>query len=236
MPNPPLKRLLDRLGHSFRDPSLAQLALTHRSAGSRNNERLEFLGDAILGFIIAEELYSRFPEAQEGELSRLRASLVKGVTLAEVARELGMGDYLLLGPGELKSGGFRRDSILACALEAMIGAVYLDAGEPACRELVLRLFDSRLASADPSTLEKDPKTRLQEYLQGRGAELPEYRLIKVEGEQHAQTFHVECIAEGLDSPVEGCDRSRRKAEQQAARKALALLQQKDDNGAAARSA
>ncbi len=220
---PPLDRLLRRLDYRFNDISLAERALTHRSVSSKNNERLEFLGDAILGFVIADELYRRFPDAQEGALSRLRSSLVKGVTLADVARELEMGDYLLLGSGELKSGGFRRDSILACALEAMIGAVYLDGGEAACRALLLRLFEPRLQACSPDSVEKDPKTRLQEHLQGLGLALPEYHLLKVEGEHHEQTFYVECRAAGLASPVQGQGGGRRKAEQQAAKKALEQL-------------
>ncbi len=223
MSTPPLERLLRRLNYQFNDISLAELALTHRSVSSKNNERLEFLGDAILGFVIADALYRRFPDAQEGALSRLRSSLVKGVTLAEVARELDMGDYLVLGSGELKSGGFRRDSILACALEAMIGAVYLDGGEAPCRALLLRLFESRLQSSSPDSVEKDPKTQLQEYLQGLGQPLPEYHLLKVEGEHHEQTFYVECCAQGLGEAVQGCGAGRRKAEQQAAKRALELL-------------
>jgi len=220
---PALDRLLRRLDYQFNDVTLAELALTHRSVSSKNNERLEFLGDAILGFVIADELYRRFPDAQEGALSRLRSSLVKGVTLAEVARELEMGDYLVLGSGELKSGGFRRDSILACALEAMIGAVYLDGGEAPCRALLLRLFDSRLRASSPDSVEKDPKTQLQEYLQGMGLPLPEYRLLKVEGEHHEQVFQVECCAQGLEVAVQGQGGGRRKAEQQAAKRALKLL-------------
>lgn len=219
----PIERLLRKLGYEFSDITIAEQALTHRSVSSKNNERLEFLGDAILGFVIAEELYRRFPDAQEGALSRMRAFLVKGETLAEVARELSLGDHLTLGSGELKSGGFRRDSILACGLEAMIGAVYLDGGEPACRKLLLHLFQARLDDASPDKVEKDPKTRLQELLQGQGSPLPEYHLINVEGEHHAQKFYVECHIETLKTPSKGMGNSRRKAEQKAARDALARL-------------
>lgn len=219
----PIERLLRKLAYTFDDISLAEQALTHRSVSSKNNERLEFLGDAILGFVIAEELYRRFPDAQEGALSRMRAFLVKGETLAEVARELSLGDHLTLGSGELKSGGFRRESILACGLEAMIGAVYLDGGEPACRQLLLHLFQSRLDDASPDKVEKDPKTRLQELLQGEGSPLPEYHLMAVEGEHHAQKFYVECRIESLETSSKGMGNSRRKAEQKAAREALVRL-------------
>ncbi len=223
MPTPSIDKLQRRLNYRFKDIALARQALTHRSVSSQNNERLEFLGDAILGFVIAEELYRRFPRAQEGVLSRLRASLVKGATLAEIARELELGDYLILGSGELKSGGFRRESILACALEALIGAVYLDSGVARCRELLLFLFDKRLREASPDTAEKDPKTRLQEYLQSKGAALPQYELLKIEGEHHSQTFFVQCHAEGLEAPVPAQGSNRRKAEQKAAQKVLELL-------------
>lgn len=218
-----MEKLLRRIGYNFQDASLLRLALTHRSVSNTNNERLEFLGDAILGFLIAEELYRRFPMAAEGEMSRLRASLVKGQTLAMIATELELGEFMLLGSGELKSGGFRRDSILACTLEALIGAVYLDGGEVACRSLVKSLFASRLDQVSPDSVEKDPKTQLQEYLQARKLPLPIYDLSKVEGEPHSQIFYVECRVTGLPEPTMGEGRSRRFAEQAAASVALQKL-------------
>lgn len=218
-----MEKLLRRIGYKFRDANLFRLALTHRSVSNTNNERLEFLGDAILGFLIAEELYRRFPQAAEGELSRLRASLVKGQTLALIANELSLGDFVILGSGELKSGGYRRDSILACTLEALIGAVYLDGGETACRSLVTTLFAPRLDSVSPETIEKDSKTQLQEYLQARKLPLPAYELTKVEGEPHSQTFYVQCKVVELTEATSGEGRSRRQAEQEAARAALDKL-------------
>ena len=176
------------LNYRFRDPALAQLALTHRSIGKPNNERLEFLGDALLGAIVAEMLYEVHPHASEGELSRLRAQLVNGQALAVVARELDLGDGLKLGPGELKSGGFRRDSILADAFEAMVAAVYLDGGFDACRETVRGLFAERIAALRRSS--KDAKTRLQEWLQAKGLPLPQYELVASHGEDHAKTFDI----------------------------------------------
>jgi len=172
-----LTRLLRRLDLSFSDPELLQEALTHRSAGSRNNERLEFLGDAALGFIIAQELFQRFPKAKEGELSRMRASLVNQTALAQLARQQALGDWLILGSGELKSGGFRRDSILSDALEALIGAILEDQGIEACRHWVLKLFADKLVALEAGNWQKDPKTRLQELLQARGLPLPRYELI-----------------------------------------------------------
>ncbi|GIX22047.1 MAG: ribonuclease 3 [Gammaproteobacteria bacterium] len=212
------------LGHRFSDPDLLARALTHRSAGGANNERLEFLGDSLLSLVIAEELYRRHPELSEGDLSRLRAALVNRETLAELAAELGLGERLALGPGELKSGGFRRRSILADALEAVLGAVYLDAGFEAAADLVRRLWAARLdAPVDPAAL-KDAKTRLQEWLQGRGRALPAYDVVAVEGKPHAQRFTVQCRVEGLDAPVIGEGASRRQAEQRAAEAALAKLE------------
>jgi len=203
------------LNYRFRDPELAQLALTHRSIGKPNNERLEFLGDALLGAIIAEMLYEVHPKASEGELSRLRAQLVNGQALALVARELELGDELKLGPGELKTGGFRRDSILADAFEALVAAVYLDAGFEACREVVRGLFGERIAALRRSS--KDAKTRLQEWLQAGGWPLPQYELIASHGEDHAKTFDVSCaISEPLPVQAEARGVSRRAAEQDAA--------------------
>lgn len=211
-----------KLPYRFADQALAQLALTHRSIGKPNNERLEFLGDALLGAVIAEMLYDAHPKASEGELSRLRAQLVSGQALAEFARELELGDELKLGPGELKSGGFRRDSILADAFEALIAAVYLDAGFEACRSVVQDLFRERIAGIRRSS--KDAKTRLQEWLQARGLALPQYELIGSEGEDHAKVFDVSCT---VDEPVpvaaHASASNRRAAEQEAAETVLARL-------------
>ncbi len=216
-----------RFDYAFRDPQLATLALTHRSAGRPNNERLEFLGDALLNMVVAELLFELHPRADEGELSRLRAQLVNGQALADVARELEIGGGLRLGPGELKSGGFRRDSILADSLEALLAAVYLDGGFEACRDVVRGLFVPR-AAALPARPEKDPKTRLQELLQARGQPLPRYELSATHGEEHARVFAVTCV---LDTPlqisIEGSGSSRRAAEQDAAQKALAALAARD---------
>lgn len=218
-----LDRLQRAIGYQFNDVDLLVLALTHRSFGGKNNERLEFLGDSILNFIIAESLFSHFEEAREGQLSRLRARLVKGVTLAEIAREFDLGDYLRLGAGELKSGGFRRDSILADALESVIGAIYLDRGFASCREHVLGWFESRLKSLSLNDTTKDSKTRLQEYLQSCQQELPKYEVVAVKGKAHAQVFSVRCSVGGLSETTEGVASSRRLAEQKAARGALKLL-------------
>lgn len=220
---PELDRLSQRLGYQFRDPILLNTALTHRSAASNNNERMEFLGDAILGYVISAELYQRFPTAKEGELSRLRASLVKGDTLADIATRLGLGDHLILGSGEMKSGGFRRRSILADAFEAVLGAVYLDSNISTSRDVILPLFSTQLDQCDPSTVGKDPKTRLQEFMQARGEALPEYTVLSITGKAHDQTFEVACHIEGLDEQTVGIGGSRRKAEQSAAQQALELL-------------
>lgn len=215
--------LQQALGHEFTDPELLVMALTHRSAGSKNNERLEFLGDSIINHIVADALYQRFPRAREGDLSRMRASLVKGDTLAELARELQLGEYLLLGPGERKSGGYRRSSILADTLEALAGAIVLDAGYERCRDCVLRWFGTRLDQLAAGAVDKDAKTRLQEYLQGRGNPLPEYELVAVEGDDHDQQFSVACRLSRPQLVVQGSGSSRRKAEQAAARDALQRL-------------
>jgi len=211
--------------YRFRDPGLATLALTHRSAGKPNNERMEFLGDALLGALVAELLFEAHPNASEGELSRLRAQLVNGQALAVIGRELELGDDLKLGPGELKSGGFRRDSILADAFEALVAAVYFDDGYDACRQVVRRLFTPRVAEIKRSS--KDAKTRLQEWLQGRGLPLPIYELTDSYGEDHAKIFDVSCT---IDEPepirVEGRGGSRRAAEQDAAETVLRRLLEK----------
>ncbi len=218
-----LESLQKRLNYNFTDLTLLTNALTHRSAGRFNNERLEYLGDAILGFIVASELYDRFPKAKEGELSRLRASLVNGQALAVIGRSFQLGEYLNLGPGELKSGGGRRESILAGALEAIIGAVYLDGGIERCQPLVLALMDGRFSEITPETLEKDPKTRLQEYLQARRQPLPVYETLSVGGAEHNQNFKVSCSVKGMPEPTVGLGHSRRAAEQQAAEQTLKLL-------------
>jgi ribonuclease III len=216
---------LDRkLGYHFCNRQLLECALTHRSAGAINNERLEFLGDAILNFVVASELFRQFPAATEGELSRLRASLVKRETLAALARALDLGAYLRLGSGEMKSGGHRRDSILADALEAVLGAVYLDGGHDVCSRLIAELFQPRIGALPEATSLTDPKTRLQEYLQSRKLPLPSYQVVEVTGEAHAQTFRVQCTLEGLGQTTQGLGSSRRRAEQDAAQRALSLLQ------------
>jgi ribonuclease-3 len=211
------------LGYTFVNKSLLTTALSHRSLGEDNNERLEYLGDALLGFIIAETLYQQYPDASEGELTRLRASLVKGETLGRIARELHLGNHVLLGGGELKSGGWRRTSILANTLEAIIGAIYLDAGFDTCRDRVLSLFADIIRKTSPDNLVKDPKTRLQEYLQSRQLHLPEYNIVMERGESHARTFTVECAIPGLEISVQAEGRNKRSAEQAAAQLALVQL-------------
>ena len=218
-----LNRLQRKLGYTFRDQELMLLALTHRSFAGRNNERLEFLGDAILNFIAGEALFERFPQAREGQLSRLRARLVKGETLAVLARGFDLGEYLRLGSGELKSGGFRRESILADALEALIGAIYLDAGMEAARERVLAWLSSEIKDLTLVDTNKDPKTRLQEFLQSRGGELPQYEVVDIQGEPHCRTFFVQCSIALLSDTTQGQGASRRIAEQVAAAAALAAL-------------
>lgn len=219
----PQRWLRDALGIVPRDPALYAAALTHRSAAGRNNERLEFLGDAVLNLLIAETLYARFPIAPEGDLSRLRARLVSAEPLANIALERGLGDALQLGSGELKTGGFRRESILSDALEAVIGACYLDAGLEATRSLVARLFSAALESLPDVETLKDPKTRLQERLQARGFPLPNYTVTQIAGEPHAQTFAVICEVPALGLEFAGEGSSRRHAEQDAATRVLAAL-------------
>ena len=216
--------LAKRLELQFQDISLFVQALSHRSSGSRNNERLEYLGDSVLGFVIAQRLYELFPEAGEGVLSRLRASLVNQTSLAELARQHQIGDYLILGSGELKSGGFRRDSILSDALEAIIGALLLDQGVVACQEWISRLFADKLAEIRLDSWNKDPKTRLQELLQGRRKPLPVYELLSMSGADHAQTFEVKCTVSIHPQFTTGSGISRKRAEQLAAENMLSLLQ------------
>ena len=221
--NDKLPRLEQKLGYKFQNKDLLIRAITHRSAGSRHNERLEFLGDSILSLVIAEVLYHRFPNVSEGDMSRMRATLVREKTLAELAREFVLGDYLILGPGELKSGGYRRESILADTVEALIGAIYLDSNLDAIRGLLLNWYNERLDSIRPGVEQKDPKTRLQEFLQGRRRPLPTYAVTDVKGEAHNQQFTVECVIDDIESAFVGIGSSRRKAEQAAAEKALEQL-------------
>jgi ribonuclease-3 len=211
-----------KLGYRFADEALFRLALTHRSAGRPNNERLEFLGDALVNLVVAEMLFDARPRADEGELSRLRAQLVSEPALAERARELQLGDELKLGSGELKSGGFRRDSILADAFEALVAAIYRDGGYDACRQWLHTRFARPLD--DAGAPQKDPKTRLQEWLQARGLPLPHYELLAEQGEEHARRFEVACvITQSGDVRFEGHGGSRRAAEQRAAEAALESL-------------
>jgi ribonuclease-3 len=219
-----LARLEAALGHRFADPSHAARALTHRSFGAPHNERLEFLGDSLLNCAVATLLYERFPQLPEGDLSRLRAQLVKQASLFEAAQRLGLGELLRLGEGELKSGGFRRPSILADALEAVLGAVYLDGGFDAVRSSIEALLGPALEEAGRNPVDKDPKTALQEMLQGRKLPLPRYAVMAVNGEAHDQTFTVECRVDELGIAVQGNGASRRAAEQDAAAKAIERLE------------
>lgn len=219
--------MIDRLGHGFANPALLQQALTHRSAGAPHNERLEFLGDALVNLFMAEALYQRWPQADEGALTRARAELVRESALAPIARALELGGRLTLGPGEMKSGGHRRDSILADALEAVVGAIHLDAGFEACRAIVLPWFEPLLAGLAVGKVEKDAKTRLQEWLQGRQKPLPVYALLSESGEDHAKSFRVSCTLSQPPLTSEGEAGSRRAAEQLAAEEALRLLKADD---------
>ena len=218
-----LDSLVKYIDYPFNNPALLTQALTHRSFSGINNERLEFLGDGALNFIIAHQLYQRFPRLAEGDLSRLRAALVKESTLSEIAFSLNIGDALKLGEGELKSAGWRRPSILADALEAIVGAVYVDGGYVAAETLVLKLFEEKLAIIDPKVIDKDAKSQLQEYLQGKKIELPDYKVVSIEGEAHAQTFKMECVIAKLHITTVGEGTSRRIAEQSAAQLALEAI-------------
>src|SRR5690606_9145249 len=199
------------------------LALTHRSLGGRNNERLEFLGDSILNFVAAEALFERFPQAREGQLSRLRARLVKGVTLAELAKGFDLGEHLRLGSGELKSGGFRREAIRTVTAEAIIGAIYLDGGMQAARERGLLWLAGHMESLTLADNNKEPKSRLQGYLQSQHSDLPHYEVVDISGEAHCRTFRVECRVELMTGKTSGVGSSRRLAEQEAARLALIAM-------------
>ena len=215
--------LCKKLGLTFNNPRLFTMALTHRSASSNNNERLEFLGDSILGFVIAQKLYDTFPDACEGVLSRLRASLVNQGSLAALARKHQLGDYLLLGSGELKSGGFRRDSILSDAMEAIMGALFIDQGIAVSRQWIEALFAEQLGSLSLDNWQKDPKTQLQELMQSKKLDLPEYTLITMSGSAHEQTFKVKCTIPLVEDACVGTGISRKRAEQAAAELMLHLL-------------
>ena len=207
---------VSRVDHSFVRPELFEQALTHRSAGHHNNERLEFIGDGILNFVIAAALYEQYPEAPEGDLSRFRSRLVRQETLAEIGRELELSPWLIMGPGELKSGGRQRDSVLGDTVEAILGAIYLDSGFEACRRQIHCWFDRRVSSLPAAEELKDPKTRLQEYLQAKHLKLPVYELIAEQGADHAKIFTIKCTIPELELEATATARSRRKAEQSAA--------------------
>lgn len=211
------------IGYHFLNPELLQRALTHRSYGADHNERLEYLGDSIVNCVIALELYERFPGLSEGELSRLRANLVNQQSLLGIAQHMGIGDHLLLGEGEIKSGGAQRPSILADSVEAILGAVMLDGGFTAAQDVVRQLFAGSLAAINPNVSGKDAKTMLQEFTQGRGIALPVYTLLGTQGHAHAQIFRVQCTIDELNIRTEGQGASRRAAEQDAAGKACALV-------------
>lgn len=222
--NNALPVLQTRISYRFTQPELLQQALTHRSFSATNNERLEFLGDSVLNFIVAHQLFNLFPHLPEGDLSRLRAKLVREASLAEIATELHLGDVLKLGEGEMKSAGWRRPSILADALEAIIGAVYLDGGFSAAQGVVAQLYRDKFTTIDPKVIDKDAKSQLQEYLQSKKMDLPEYQVVSIEGEAHAQTFTVQCFIKKLQLTTTGVGTSRRVAEQQAARLAMDHIQ------------
>lgn len=217
------------LGYSFSDVGLLQQALTHRSAPGASNERLEFLGDAVLDIVISEDLFHALPDAAEGDLSRMRASLVRDTSLAEIAADLGIGEQLILGSGERKTGGHRRQSILADALEALFGAVYLDSDFDTAADLIRGVFRDKLDDLPHADDLRDPKTRLQEWLQARGAAPPDYELVNVTGKAHQQRFEVRCLVPDRE-PAPGEGRSRRSAEQQAARRMLAILTAGEGDG------
>ncbi|WWO96024.1 MAG: ribonuclease III [Candidatus Dasytiphilus stammeri] len=218
-----MKTLQEKLGYNFKNYFLLQQALTHRSSSSQHNERLEFLGDSILSYVIANALYHRFPRENEGEMSRMRATLVREFTLSEIARTFNIGAYLYLGAGELKSGGEYRDSILADAIEAIIGGVYLDSNIATVEAVILHWFQSRLEHIRPGHKQKDPKTRLQEWLQSQRLPLPTYLVVAVHGEAHDQIFTICCKVSNINDLATGSGSSRRKAEQIAAEKMLMKL-------------
>jgi ribonuclease-3 len=220
------QQLQDRLQYQFSDQTLLTLALSHRSCGSKNNERLEFLGDAVLGLIVSNFLFQRFPEAREGDLSRIRSQIVRAESLAEIARSLDLGPELLLGQGEMKSGGHRRDSILGDTVEALIGAIYLDKGMSAAEQAVVNWFAEPLNAVTLDTPVKDAKTALQEWLQARGKPLPEYLVVKTQGQDHSRLFTISCKIANIESAAEATASSRRKAEQLVAEQLLKQLELK----------
>ena len=215
--------LAKKINYTFKDAALLERALTHRSKSSNHNERLEFLGDSILNYVISAELFRIFPGLSEGGMTRIRATMVRKESLSRYARELDIGKFLLLGSGEMRSGGYDRDSILADALEAVFGAVYVDRGIEQARKVILDLYRSSLESTDPNADLKDAKTRLQEYLQKKAQSIPKYEILEVGGDQHQQEFVVQCVVPGLSDPIVGKGSNRRQAEQQAASRALQLL-------------
>lgn len=219
----PYSALYKLIGYTFHDENLFTQALTHRSAARVHNERLEFLGDAVLGMVVAQLLYDTFKDVPEGKLTRMRATLVKGETLAEIGTQLGLGQFIKLGSGERKSGGHRRGSILADAVEAIIGAIYHEAGFETALGVVKELFASRISQLNPDAHPKDNKTRLQELLQSRKSPLPEYAVVSINGQDHAQTFVVSCSVINQETPTQGRANSRRKAEQEAAKLMLERL-------------
>ena len=219
-----ITQLQRRLGYVFNDPTLLSLALSHRSFASANNERMEFLGDAILGLVVTDYLYQQFPDAREGELSRMRSHIVRGESLAEVAKQLELGSDILLGPGEMKSGGHRRDSILGDTVEALLGAVYLDKGIDASRDRIFDWFKSLFDSALEVKPLKDSKTTLQEWLQQRGKSLPDYKLVDTGGEAHSRLFTVSCKIDAVGQEMTAIATSRRRAEQMVAEQLLTELE------------
>ncbi len=220
----PEERLQQQLSYKFADLSLLALALTHRSIGSAHNERLEFLGDGILGGVVAQILYQTYPDLDEGALTRLRVTLVRGETLADIAVELALGEFIKLGPGELKSGGFNRRSILANTLEAVIGAVHLDGGSDASYQFIVQIFGARFENLALHQDVRDSKTQLQEMLQSSGQGLPRYEVVKITGAEHARTFTVQCYVPDNDELFTGRGRSRKLAEQRAAAMAVQRLE------------
>lgn len=220
----PLSKLESALGYAFRNPALLDQALTHRSHGAPHNERLEFLGDSVLNFVVSTLLFKQHAEMDEGDLSRVRSNLVKQAALADIARRLEISEHLRLGEGELKSGGFRRPSILADAVEAVLGAIYIDGGFEAVREAITRQYQPILANIDIRTFGKDPKTLLQELVQGRGLPLPLYAVVATHGAAHSQMFDVECVIPKLDIRVNASGSSRRAAEQLAAGQAIGAIE------------
>jgi len=220
-----LAALMRKIDHQFTDKDLLKLALTHRSKGAQNYERLEFLGDSILGFVVAELLYKKFPNLAEGKLSRMRSSLVRKETLADIARDIGLSEYLILGEGELKSGGFNRDSILSDTIESIIGALYLDADFATANRFIDTFFETHLDNISEVSTFKDPKSELQEAMQKRGMQLHDYTIMETHGKQHEQQFTVKCSLTDLPLSSEATANSRRSAEQKAAEQVLNLIKQ-----------